>query len=78
MSRFLSYMTQLHSSFQIKCGSMKFLTDVKTKTKIIVESSYGFDTSLAPQCIARNASRAQALLDKTTFIHQVYLIVSHL
>jgi hypothetical protein len=56
---------------------MKLLNDMKAKTKPAVEYSYEFDTSHAPQSISRNASRAQALLAKTTFIYQVYLIVSH-
>jgi hypothetical protein len=56
---------------------MELLNDMKTKTKSAVESSYEFDSSHAPQIISRNASRAQALLAETTFIYQVYLIVSH-
>ena len=78
MFLFLSHMAQLHKDFQIKCSSMKFFTDMKTKIKSAVESSYEFDTSPSPQSITRNANRAQALLAKTTFIHRVYLIVSHL
>ena len=74
MSRFLSHVAQLHSHFQIKCDSMKLLNDMKTKTKSAVESLYEFDTSQAPQSIGRNASRAQALLAKTTFIYRVHLI----
>jgi hypothetical protein len=52
---------------------MKLIDDMKTKTKSAVESSYGFDTSQAPQSISSNASRAQALLADATFIYQVYL-----
>ena len=57
---------------------MKLLTDMKTKIKHAVASSYEFDTSRAPDSIGRNASRAQALLDKATFIYRVRLIASHL
>lgn len=64
--------------FQIKCDSMKLLTDMKTKIKHAVDSSYEFETSRAPDSIGRNASRAQALLAKTTFIYRVHLIVSYL
>jgi hypothetical protein len=63
---------------QIKCDSMKFLTDMKTKIKHAVDSSYQFDTSRAPDSISRNVHRAQALLAKTTFIYRVRLIASHL
>ncbi len=77
MSRFLSYVTQLHLDFQFKCTSIELLNDMKSKIKPAVESSYEFDTSQAPQSISRNASRAQALLAETTFIYQVYLTVSH-
>ena len=69
---------QLHSDFQIKCDSMKLLTDMKTKIKHAVDSSYEFETSRAPDSIGRNASRAQALLASTTFIYRVHLIVSYL
>ncbi|KAF8506732.1 hypothetical protein F5888DRAFT_1644837 [Russula emetica] len=48
---------------------MTFLTDMKTKIKHVVEFSYEFDTSKAPSIIGRNASRAQALLAKMTFIY---------
>ena len=75
---FLSHVTRLHLDFQIKYHSMELLTDLKTKTKSAVESSYEFDSSRAPQSISRNASRAQALLADTTFIYRVYLIVSHM
>jgi hypothetical protein len=51
---------------------MKLLNDMKAKTKPAVEYSYEFDTSHAPQSISRNASRAQALLAKTTFIYQEF------
>jgi hypothetical protein len=71
-------MAQLHLDFQVKCSSMKLLNDMKMKAKSAVESSYEFDTSQAPQSISRNTRRAQALLAETTFIYQVYIIVSHL
>jgi hypothetical protein len=77
MSRFLSHVAQLHSDFQIKCDSLKLLTDMKKKIKHAVDSSYEFGTSRAPYSISRNASRAQALLAKTTFIYRVRLIASH-
>ena len=57
---------------------MKLFNDMKTKIKFAVESSYEFDTSRDPQSISRNASRAQALLDETTFIYRVYHILLHL
>jgi hypothetical protein len=76
--RFLSHMAQLHLDFQIKCSSMKLLNEMKMKTQSVVESLYEFNTSQDPQIISRNASRAQALLAETTFIYQVYLILSHL
>jgi hypothetical protein len=62
--------------FQFTCSSMTFLTDMKTKVKHAVEFSYEFDTSQAPKSISRNASRAQALLAKMTFIYRVRLITS--
>jgi len=55
---------------EFKCSSMKLLDDMKTKTKSPVESSYGFDTSQAPQSISHNASRAQELLAEATFIYR--------
>jgi hypothetical protein len=55
---------------------MKLLIDIKTKIKLAVETSYEFDTSRTPDSISRNASRAQALLAKTTFIYRVRLIAS--
>ena len=71
-------MAQLYKDldFQFKCGSVKLLDDMKTKTKSVVESSYQFDTSHASKSIGRNSSRAQALLANTTFIYRVRLIVS--
>ena len=53
---------------------MKLLTDMKTKIKFAVDFAYEFDTSVAPDSISRNVTRAQALLAKTTFIYQVRLI----
>jgi hypothetical protein len=75
---FLSHVARLYSSFQIKCDSMEFLTDIKTKIKHAVDSSYQFDTSRAPDSISRNVSRAQALLAKAAFIYRVRFIASHL
>ncbi len=46
------------------------------KIKHVVESSYEFDTSQAPDSISRNARRAQAMLVKRTFIFRVCLIPS--
>src|SRR6266849_1438688 len=79
MSRFLSHVARLHLDFQIKCDSMKLLTDMKTKIKHVVDSSYEFDTSRAPESISRNVRHAQALLAKATFIYRVRLLIaSHL
>ncbi|KAI0274559.1 hypothetical protein BGY98DRAFT_992554 [Russula aff. rugulosa BPL654] len=49
---------------------MKFLRYMKMKIKSVVESSYEFDTSRAPDSISRNTVRAQALLANTTFIYR--------
>ena len=68
----------LHSDFQIKCDSMELLAGMKTKIKRTVDTLYEFDTSRAPDSISHNASRAQALLTKTTFIYRVCLTASHL
>ena len=67
----------LYPDFQIKCDSMEFITDIKTKIKHTVDSSYGFDTSRAPDSIDRNVSLARALVTKKTFIYRVRLIASH-
>ena len=69
-------MARIHTDSQFVCSGMKLVTDIKTKIKHIVESSYGFDTSRAPDVISRNTSRAQGLLTKMTFIYQVRLIAS--
>ena len=74
---FLLHVTWLHSYFQIKCDSMKLLADMKTKTKCAVDSSFQFETGQAADSIGRNASLAQTLLDKTTFIYQVRVIALH-
>ena len=74
MSFFLSLVARPHSEFQIKCDNMKLLTDMKANIKHAVYSSYKFDTSRAPDSISRNASRAQALLAKATFIYRVGLV----
>jgi hypothetical protein len=52
---------------------MRFVTDIKMKIKHVVESSYEFDTSQAPNS---NASRAQALLTYMNFVYRVRLIAS--
>jgi len=57
---------------------MKLLDDMKAKIKFAVETLYGFDTSRDSESISRNASHAQALLAKATFIYRVYLIVLQL
>jgi lantibiotic modifying enzyme len=75
---FLSLVARLHSDIQIKCDSMKLLTDMKTNIKHDVESSYEFDTSRAADSVSHNVRRAQALLTKTTFIYRVRLVTSHL
>ena len=78
MSCCLSHAARLHSNFQIKYGSMKLLTDMKTKIGHAVDFAYDFRTCRAPDSIGRNAKRAQALLTQTTFIYRVCLIASHL
>ncbi len=70
---FLLHVARLHSGFQFTCSSMKFLTDMKMKIKPDVDSLYEFDTSKSPDSIGRNASRALALLTKSTFIYRVCL-----
>ena len=62
--------------FQVTFSSMMFLAYMKMNIRHAVESSYEFDTSRAPNIISRNASHAQALLAKMTFIYQVRLIAS--
>ena len=51
---------------------------MKTMIKHAVDFSYEFDTSRAPDSIGLNASRAQAWLDKATFIYRVRFVASHL
>jgi len=75
---FFSYMWhRIHSDFQFVCSSMRLLTDIKTKIKHSVESSYEFDTSRAldGDTISRNARLAQALLTKMTFIYRVLRLI---
>jgi hypothetical protein len=62
--------------FQFTCSNMWFLTKMKTKISRAVFFSYGFDNSQAPDSMRRNASRAQALLARTTFMYRVRLIAS--
>ena len=57
---------------------MEFLSDIKMKIMPVVESSYEFDTSRAPESISRNATYAQALLTKMTFIYRVCLTAIYL
>jgi hypothetical protein len=76
VSFFVTYGTA-SLDFQFKCSSMKFLRYMKMKIKSVVETSYEFDTSRAPDSISRNTGRAQALLANTTFIYRVRLIASH-
>ena len=77
MSRFFFGHTwhSFYLDFQVKCSGMKLLNDMKTKIKADVQFSYEFGTSLAPESISRNASRAQALLVGRTSIYQVYFFV---
>ena len=73
---FLTHVAQSHAGFQFVCNSFGFLTDIKADIKHVVESSYGFDTSRAPDIISRNAYRAQKLLANMTFVYQVRHISS--
>ena len=79
MSHFICHLWHgFTPGFQIKCDSMKLLADIKTEIKHAVDSLYEFDTSRAPEMIHRNATRAQALLAKTTFVYRVRLMAPHL
>ena len=62
--------------FQVKCSSMSILSNMKMRINHEVDSSYGFDTSRAPNSISRNSSRVRALLTETTFVYRVRLIAS--
>lgn len=55
---------------------MWHLTDLKMKIKPVVQSSYNFDQSMAPDSIRGNATRARTLLTKVAFIYQVRFIIS--
>jgi len=55
---------------EFEYDNLRFITDVKTNIMHAVESLYGFDTSHASESIGRNASLAQALLTKTTFVYR--------
>ncbi len=70
---FLSHVARLNSDFQFTYSSMEFLTDMKMKIKPAVDSSYEFNTSKTLDSIGHNASRAEALLSKATFIYRVCL-----
>ena len=72
----MTYVAQIYTDFQFVISSLVFFTDIKADIKHAVESSYGFDTSRAPDIISRNASRAQTLLTNLTFIYQVRHISS--
>jgi len=50
--------------------SMILLSDMKTGIKHAVDSSYGFDTSRAPDSISHNARHAQAILTSMSFIYR--------
>ena len=52
------------------------LSEIKMNIKHFVESLYGFDTSQDGDIIGRNASHAQALLTKMTFVYLVRLVAS--
>ncbi|KAH9957048.1 hypothetical protein BJV74DRAFT_954723 [Russula compacta] len=55
---------------EVLTSSMTFLNDMKMRIMHAVETSYGFDTSQASHSISSNATCAQALLAKTTFIYR--------
>ncbi|KAH9984994.1 hypothetical protein BJV77DRAFT_141797 [Russula vinacea] len=65
-----AYPDLLRQDEEFVCSGMRLIADIKTKIKHAVESSYGFDTSRAPDIISRNTSRAQALLAEMTFIYR--------
>ena len=73
---FLAHITRIYSDFQIVYSGMRFFRDIKMKIKHAVQSSYGLDTSQAPDIISRNASRVQALLTNMTFVYRVCLVAS--
>jgi len=62
---------------EFTCSNMEFLTDMKTMIKPFVDSSYGFNTSRAPDIIGQNVNLARALITKATFIYRVFKIGDH-
>jgi hypothetical protein len=49
---------------------MWYLTDLKMKIKSVVQSSYDFNPSMAPDSISGNVTRAQKLLTNMAFIYR--------
>jgi len=49
--------------------SMMLFDEIKATIRHDIKTLYGFDTSLAPDIIGRNATRAQALLTEMAFIY---------
>ncbi|KAH9984993.1 hypothetical protein BJV77DRAFT_141661 [Russula vinacea] len=66
-----AYPDLLRQDKEFVYSNMGLLTYFKADIKHAVESSYGFDTSRAPDIISRNAYRAQKLLTNMTFIYLV-------
>ena len=73
---YLPHGAEIYLGFQFVYSNMGLLTYFKADIKHAVESSYGFDTSRAPDIISRNAYRAQKLLTNMTFIYLVRHISS--
>jgi hypothetical protein len=55
---------------------MWYLTDLKMKIKSVVQSSYDFNPSMAPDSISGNVTRAQKLLTNMAFIYRVRCMAS--
>jgi hypothetical protein len=68
---FCRMFASFHVNSQIVVGSTTLLSDMKTRIMHLVESSYGFDASGAPDSISRNAMLARGLLAKKAFICRV-------
>jgi hypothetical protein len=66
----VTYPVLLRQDKEFVFSNIGFLTDIKAEMKHAVKSSYGFNTSRAPDIISHNASRAQGLLSNMTFIYQ--------
>jgi hypothetical protein len=62
-----------HDFMGIQFSDTKLLININMKMKIMhaVQSSYGFDTSRAPDSIGHNTRLAHALLTNMTFIYRV-------